>query len=65
MAGKPIWPDMDAPVDSGTTIPAYAAYDHARWRASFQREKQITAMIGNSGLTKWDQELHASDYALV
>jgi hypothetical protein len=33
------WPGMDAPFDSGTTIPAYASCDHARWRATFY-EKQ-------------------------
>ena len=56
---------MDAPVDSGTTGPAYAHRDHARWRASFLRVKQITAMIGISGLTTWYQELDAPGYARV
>jgi hypothetical protein len=65
MAGTPTWPEMDAPIDSGTTFPAYASCDHARWRASFLRVKQITAMIGISGLTTWYQELDAPGYARV
>jgi len=34
MAAKLTWPDMVAPIDSGTTTPAYASCDHARWRAT-------------------------------